>query len=236
METKLDWRNFCENLIGRCPTTLSQELKACWNNLFLVNFPSLEDKDRVLDGGPWHFQNLPMFVRKWEPKIETLEFAMDSLSMWVRLGNIPLELFHQKGIGCIASAIEIGVSVTVPIEIEVVLRSGKIVKVKVNISWIPAKCLDCRIFGHVEKQCPKKAVEATTIDDKDEVKNKDGNDEDFDEFEGLDPLARRKCLVSVSLLCPKRMSAIGVVDVVLDVKGRNKKCKRQAKKASTSKS
>ncbi|XVF78444.1 hypothetical protein PTKIN_Ptkin14bG0133700 [Pterospermum kingtungense] len=167
-------------LIGRTPnfSALQKTLNLLWGNggavdlrpagtyLFLVNFSSSEDRDRVIEGGSWHFQNLPMFVRKWEPEMETLEFTMDSLPVWVQLSNIPLELFHQKGIGCIASAID-----SIPKEIEVVLKSGKIVKVQVYVPWLPAKCLNCHIFGHGENNCPKNVVGKQWIPKKKEIVN-----------------------------------------------------------------
>ncbi|XVF61955.1 hypothetical protein PTKIN_Ptkin08bG0176800 [Pterospermum kingtungense] len=119
---------------------------------------------------------------------------MDSLPVWVQLSNIPLELFHQKGIGCIASAIgkplytdritaqqlklsyarvcvEIGVLDSIPKEIEVVLKSGKIVKVQVYVPWLPAKCLNCHIFGHGENNCPKNVVGKQWIPKKKEIVN-----------------------------------------------------------------
>ncbi|XVF65390.1 hypothetical protein PTKIN_Ptkin09bG0244800 [Pterospermum kingtungense] len=89
---------------------------------------------------------------------------MDSLPIWIQLSNLPLELFHQQGIGCIASAVgkplftdritaqqlrlsyarvcvEIVVIDSIPKEIEVVLKSGKIVKVQVSVPWLPIKCM-----------------------------------------------------------------------------------------------
>lgn len=47
---------------------------------------------------------------------------------------------------------------SIPKEIEVVLKSGKILKVQVTIPWLPAKCMQCNIFGNGEKNCPKKVV------------------------------------------------------------------------------
>ncbi|XVF66017.1 hypothetical protein PTKIN_Ptkin10aG0000500 [Pterospermum kingtungense] len=99
-----------------------------------------------------------MFMRRWELEMEILEFAMDSLPVWV--------------------CIKIGVFVSIPKEIEVVLRSGKIVKVQVHIPRLPAKCLNCKIFGHGEKNCPKKAIEG-----KQWVTKKKGDNSFVDAFE-----------------------------------------------------
>ncbi|XVF66021.1 hypothetical protein PTKIN_Ptkin10aG0000800 [Pterospermum kingtungense] len=54
--------------------------------------------------------------------------------------------------------IEIVVTNSIPKEIEVVLKSCKIVKVQVSIPWLPAKCMQCKVFGHEDKNCPKKAI------------------------------------------------------------------------------
>ncbi|XVF49728.1 hypothetical protein PTKIN_Ptkin04bG0036600 [Pterospermum kingtungense] len=110
-----------------------------------------------------------------------LDFAMDSMPIWVQLSNIPLELFHQKGIGCVANVvgkplftdritaqqlhlsyarvyIEIVVIDSIPKEIEVMLKSGKIARVQVSVPWLPAKCMQCKVFRYGDKNCPKKAT------------------------------------------------------------------------------
>ena len=44
-------------------------------------------------------------MRKWEPGLSTLEFNMAKLPLWIKLSNVPLELFTQRGISYIANAI-----------------------------------------------------------------------------------------------------------------------------------
>ena len=74
-------------------------------NLFIIQFPNCATRDRVLENGPWHIQNKPLIVRKWEPSMRSLEFNMARLPIWLHLSNIPLELFTQRGISYIASAV-----------------------------------------------------------------------------------------------------------------------------------
>ena len=78
-------------------------MKLAGVNLFIIQFPSAEGRDRVLESGPWHIQNKPLIVRKWEPRMEMLEFNMEKLPVWIHLGNVPLELFNQKGLSYITS-------------------------------------------------------------------------------------------------------------------------------------
>ncbi|XVF41398.1 hypothetical protein PTKIN_Ptkin01aG0277000 [Pterospermum kingtungense] len=81
------------------------DLRSAGTNLFVVQFFNAATRDRVLDNGPWYIQNMPIIVRKWEPKMRLLEFNMATIPVWFKLGNVPLELFTQEGLGFIASGL-----------------------------------------------------------------------------------------------------------------------------------
>ncbi|XVE63418.1 hypothetical protein DITRI_Ditri07aG0019100 [Diplodiscus trichospermus] len=81
------------------------DVRPAGTNLFIIQFPNSELRDRVLESGPWHIQNKPIIVSKWEPGLRLLEFNMAKLPIWVKLSNIHLELFSHKGISYIASAL-----------------------------------------------------------------------------------------------------------------------------------
>ena len=155
------------------------DIKPAGHNLFILHFPNSRVRDRVIESGPWHIQNKPLIVRRWEPGMRSLEFDMTKLPLWIHLGNIPLELFTQTGISYIASAlgnplymdrftanqqrlafakvcIEVEASRDIPRSIEVQLKDGSIGLVHVEIPWMPTKCVQCGIFGHGDKTCPKK--------------------------------------------------------------------------------
>ncbi|XVF70601.1 hypothetical protein PTKIN_Ptkin11bG0175900 [Pterospermum kingtungense] len=42
------------------------EVRPAMENLFLVNFPNSKVGDNVLENGPWHIQNRPLLIRKWD--------------------------------------------------------------------------------------------------------------------------------------------------------------------------
>ncbi|XVE50102.1 hypothetical protein DITRI_Ditri01bG0134500 [Diplodiscus trichospermus] len=98
-----------------------------------------------------------------------------------KLSNVPLELFTQKGINYIASAlgrplymdrftvgqqrlafakvcIEIDAKTEIPKVIDVILRDGTVGQIFVEIPWMPAKCTHCAIFGHGDKVYTQKPV------------------------------------------------------------------------------
>ena len=115
--------------------------------------------------------------------MRSLEFNMARLPIWVHLGNIPLELFSQKGISYIASAlenplymdrftasqqrlpyarvcVEMEADAEVPKSIEVEMKNGHKVFVSVMIPWMPIKCSYCHIFGHNQNDCSNKQIGA----------------------------------------------------------------------------
>ncbi|XVF81982.1 hypothetical protein PTKIN_Ptkin16aG0006300 [Pterospermum kingtungense] len=155
------------------------------NDLFIVKFSNPAARDRVLESGPWHIRNRPLIVRKWEPGIKPLEFDLSTMPVWFHLRNVPLELFTQKGLSCIASVlgtplfmdritanqerleyakvcVEIDVLKEIPSHIDVKMRNGSRVSVTVEVPWMPPKCIRCSIFGHNEKTCARKPVVAAT--------------------------------------------------------------------------
>ena len=62
-------------------------------NLFIIQLFNATIRDCILELGPCHIQNKPLIVRKWESRLQYLDFNMKKLPIWIHLGNIVLELF-----------------------------------------------------------------------------------------------------------------------------------------------
>ena len=75
------WKNVVVvQFVGRIPnfSLFQRMLKNLWGkegeieivlagfNLFVIQFPNTEMRDKVLESDPWHIQNKPLIVRKWE--------------------------------------------------------------------------------------------------------------------------------------------------------------------------
>ncbi|MBA0709275.1 hypothetical protein Golax_024315, partial [Gossypium laxum] len=98
---------------------------------------------------------------------------------WVQLSLVPLELFTQKGLSYIASALgspfymdnittlqqrltyvkvcfEISVDFELPGFINVELHDGSFVSIRVEVLWLPMHCLQCQSFSHSGKHYSKK--------------------------------------------------------------------------------
>ncbi|KAK8705494.1 hypothetical protein V6N13_049096 [Hibiscus sabdariffa] len=155
------------------------DINPAGDNLFLIHFPSLENRDWVLANGPWHIQNMPIILRKWQPNLKSLEFNMEKLPIWVHLSRVPLELFTGIGLSYIASAlgtplymdgitanrlrlsyakvcVEISVDFKVPKSIPVMLCDGTLASIAVEVPWFPPRCAQCCMFGHVDKVSDRK--------------------------------------------------------------------------------
>ncbi|XP_039036073.1 uncharacterized protein LOC120172755 [Hibiscus syriacus] len=60
---------------------------------------------QVLENEPWHVQKKPLILRNWVPGMQKLSFDLSFMPIWVQLCNVPLELYSQKGLSYIASAL-----------------------------------------------------------------------------------------------------------------------------------
>ncbi|XVE90807.1 hypothetical protein DITRI_Ditri20bG0106000 [Diplodiscus trichospermus] len=80
------------------------EINLARPNVFIIQFSNAEARDHVLEG-PWHIQNKPLIVRKWESGMTSLDFKFARFPIWLHLRHVPLELFTRFGLSYIASAI-----------------------------------------------------------------------------------------------------------------------------------
>ena len=53
---------------------------------------------KVFDKGPWHFTQRPLILKIWEVGINLSREVYSSMPIWVKIFNIPLEEWNEKGI------------------------------------------------------------------------------------------------------------------------------------------
>ncbi|XP_039038081.1 uncharacterized protein LOC120175552 [Hibiscus syriacus] len=170
-----DWNNaLVGQFIGAAPrfSSMQRIIDSIWENssqvkvslagpnLYVFSFLDANLRDWVLENGPWHVQNKPLVLRRWEPGLQSLNFDLALMPVWVQLYNIPLELYSQKGLSYIASAlgtplymdtitasrerlefaklcIKIEAGSVLPEDILVTLRDRSTVSIKVHVPWMP---------------------------------------------------------------------------------------------------
>ncbi|KAL6227843.1 hypothetical protein ACLB2K_001799 [Fragaria x ananassa] len=59
------------------------------NNIFIISFDLIKDRNKVLRGGLWWYQQVPIVIQLYDGVKSIKNLAMDSLFFWVRIQNIP---------------------------------------------------------------------------------------------------------------------------------------------------
>ncbi|CAN1174439.1 Ubiquitin C-terminal hydrolase 12 [Linum perenne] len=144
------------------------------NSFFAVRFTSQADYDCALTKGLWTLNDYYITVRRWQPFFNpNLQNVWKTLT-WVRLPDLPLELFNEEAVLRIGNLMGSAVRVELPAQEEAL---GKYARVCVEIDlmkpllrkyslldrtmfveyevllWI---CFFCGRYGHKLESCPAK--------------------------------------------------------------------------------
>lgn len=86
-------------------TTIRSAIKPAWgnpsglkiraigdqeDNMFVVEFGSARDMDRVLSGSPWLVGKYSVLFEEYDETLCTADIKFDRIELWVRLLNLPL--------------------------------------------------------------------------------------------------------------------------------------------------
>ncbi|XP_019177857.1 PREDICTED: uncharacterized protein LOC109173053 [Ipomoea nil] len=152
--------------------------KELLNNTYLFQFFHDIDMQRVLNDGPWFFEQNRLVLAKTQPDIPPMVIPLNIADFWIQIHDLPLGFFSEKSISAIGNFIGEFISIDeaalsgwlksfiriqVRIDISKPLVSQK--RIKRNggdWSWISFKyerlpnfCFICGLIGHTEKFCVK---------------------------------------------------------------------------------
>ncbi|KAE8778061.1 hypothetical protein D1007_49038 [Hordeum vulgare] len=71
------------------------EFHSLGTNRFLAEFRCKADKDRVKEGSPWTISKHCILLMDFDPSLKPGDVCFDSLSMWVRILNLPFNLMND---------------------------------------------------------------------------------------------------------------------------------------------
>ncbi|XP_021725131.1 uncharacterized protein LOC110692445 [Chenopodium quinoa] len=159
-------------------------IKMLDTNLFIFQFSSEDDKQQVVDGMPWFFDDKLLLLGEINGNEQPSEITINRNPMWVRLIDVP---FNKRSHGVLK---EIGDSLGGFLELDKSdpLSLGKFVRIKVMVDvhkplrrglflatggskpkWIDIKferlsdsCYYCGLLDHTDKECEKKETEEGT--------------------------------------------------------------------------
>jgi hypothetical protein len=66
------------------------------DNLFIAEFGSTQDLERVLDGSPWNVSKRAVLIKRYDPNQRPTDIVFNLLPIWVRIMNLPFGLMNGK--------------------------------------------------------------------------------------------------------------------------------------------
>ena len=140
---------------------------------FMVKFDSVEDREKVMTGGPWMIQGCYLAVKRWTPDFNLCDPCFGRTIIWVRFSGLNAMYYHSSALRTIASAIGRPVRFDVVTEeveranfarvcVEVDLTSPMIKEIWIKDHWhlveyenLHLICSSCNCYGHVTRDCTK---------------------------------------------------------------------------------
>ncbi|XP_019248357.1 PREDICTED: uncharacterized protein LOC109227613 [Nicotiana attenuata] len=149
----------------------------------------MEDKERVMQQGPYTANNRPMILKDWDPTFQIKEESMRIVPLWVNFPRLSIQCWIEENLGRIASLlgkpictdrltadcervpyarvlIDMDITQPLPKEVHIEIPGQKSWIQMVEFEWKPKFCLECNNFGHEKGKCQQMEEQ------KEEVKQK----------------------------------------------------------------
>lgn len=156
---------------------------------FILRFEKEDELKIALEQGPWFVRGKPMLLKRWESGEPLEQERLEEIPIWMKLHNIPLELWDMKMFSRIGShlgrplcadrltssckrldAARICVLMSAKSRFQKTINlgngQGKRHEIQIEYEWIPSVCKHCCTFAHEEDLCV----------DKPEIKKKNDTD------------------------------------------------------------
>lgn len=145
------------------------------NGLFLFSFEN-EQACKEVSEQLWHVNNNPQRLKQWEPGMPLERYRSSSFPVWLKLRDVPYELWSLRGISLMGSKIgkpiqidpltddrermgfaklyvDVDMTKSLPEVLVMKLRNGQKVRIIVGYLGLPETCNSCKVIGHSEREC-----------------------------------------------------------------------------------
>jgi hypothetical protein len=143
--------------------------------MFVADFDSQRDRDRVKAGSPWHVSHNAVIIEEFVDHMQPSELKFDKLQVWARVMNLPFNLRDDLWTKAIARRIDKNATsvhidpvggylrARVTIDVNKPLRRGLLIDsakrnrtdwYEIQYEQIPHFCFSCGRLGHADMVCP----------------------------------------------------------------------------------
>ncbi|XP_039173753.1 uncharacterized protein At4g02000-like [Eucalyptus grandis] len=151
--------------------------------LFSFTFQSEEEKERILNTGPWSFASNLLVLKQCKPEIPEHCYDYSYCDFWIQMGGIPLRWFREDVVAELAERVGRVVEiqkeakgngpnkagkVKVELDLNSPLKSGAILDIGAKKLWVdfkyerlPHYCYSCGRIGHYATNCEEVPYEQT---------------------------------------------------------------------------
>jgi hypothetical protein len=158
------------------------ELMDIGYSYYMVKFDGEDDKNKVINGGPWMIYDHYLAVSQWSPTFNAATATIDKTMVWIRIPSLNLVYYDESILWALASMIGNPVKVDLHtlrvargrfarICVEVDLTIPVVGRVGINGEWYQVQyeglhiiCTQCGCYGHVLKDCAVKIKSATNVE------------------------------------------------------------------------
>ncbi|CAM8935050.1 unnamed protein product [Rhodiola kirilowii] len=182
---------FHQNLLAATKISVSEDVwrKSVLEWMFTL-FAKEEDSNRILNLGPWSFDNRSLVLKPWSPDENYERESVTALPIWVRFPGLNLHMRCEEILSMIASTvgkplrtdgftatseklyyarvlIEVYASKELKREVGIKRPRGTNYYQIIHYEWVPPRCSHCQIFGHLENKCtsPRLSIDEEEEDD-----------------------------------------------------------------------
>nr|CCA66049.1 hypothetical protein [Beta vulgaris subsp. vulgaris] len=144
------------------------------NDLFVVQFACKRDKEKVMAGRPWSFDQSLVLLQEIDADVQPSNVRLTHSPFWVRVYNLPMRCRSEQHIrmigGCIGDVLEVDtheilwdksarirvlIDITKPLRRvqRFALKNGVSALVEIKYERLPTFCFLCGVIGHIGRDC-----------------------------------------------------------------------------------
>ncbi|XP_019235772.1 PREDICTED: uncharacterized protein LOC109216098 [Nicotiana attenuata] len=70
---------------------------------FIFRFSSEEDKNKIIQQGPYTYHNRPIILKQWVPNFYMCKEVTRTMPIWVIFPGLPIQFWTKENLGCLAN-------------------------------------------------------------------------------------------------------------------------------------